>query len=74
MGHIQYEDMLRFKPSLRATLRVGGFNECEGGMFMDALTIECTTMPTFCFIANKCVAYNLVCPPLNQTHVDHIQV
>jgi hypothetical protein len=66
--------MLRFKPNLCATLGVGGSNECEGGMFMDGLTIECTTMPTFCFIVDKCVAYNLVCPPLNQTHVNHIQV
>jgi hypothetical protein len=38
---------LKFKPSLHATLRVGGFNECEGAMFMDGLTIERTKVPTF---------------------------
>jgi hypothetical protein len=66
--------MLKFKPILHDTLGVGGSNECEGGRFMDGLTLECTTLPTFCFIADKCVAYNLVWPPLNQTHVHHIQV
>jgi hypothetical protein len=31
--------MLRFKPSLHATLGVGGSNECDGGRFMDGITI-----------------------------------
>jgi len=34
-GHTHDEGILRFNPSLQATLGVGGSNECKGGWLMD---------------------------------------
>jgi len=61
MGCTHKKSLLKFKPNLRATLKVGGSNECGGG-FMDGVTTLCTTLQTFCSNANKCVAYKVLSP------------
>jgi hypothetical protein len=61
-GHTHDEGLLRFNPSLRATLGAGGSNECEGGQLMDGVTKECTTLPTFCCNLDKRITYNVWSP------------
>ncbi len=75
MGCTHKESLLKFKPSLCATLKVGDSNECEGGGFMDGVTTLCTTLPTFFSNANKCVTYNVLSPAKPNTwwHMIHMQ-
>jgi hypothetical protein len=61
-GHIHDERLLRFNPSLQATLGVGGSNECKGGQLINGVIKECTTLPTFNCNADKYTTYN-VCSP-----------
>ncbi len=60
MGCTHKESLLKFKPSLCATLKTSGSNECEGGGFTDGVTTLCTTLLAFCSNANKCVAYKVL--------------
>jgi hypothetical protein len=49
-----------FKPSFHATLGTRDSNECEGGGFTAGIFTQCTTLPTFCYNVDKCVAYKVL--------------